>query len=188
MAQGRTRLSAGDYTGREKGKISREQAEEQARAAAVMSMASAVDAQDEEHGIHDPQSQATIDHFGDRAVEIIDVDDDEEESGPVIVERRPPPSFGGLPQMSEPVLTGQEPPEVVEKILAEYQRPKPRPGVEVLQSATVIIRTDEDVEDMTYGMRNGEPNNYTFKAGVAYKVPREIAEHLRERDLVRSFH
>lgn len=107
-----------------------------------------------------------------------------------MVERRPPPSFGNTPPggPSEQVFTGQEPPEVVERMLAEFERPVASGGPERLQQSTVVIRTPEDVDDMTYGMRNGEPNNYTFKAGVAYRVPREIAEHLRERDLIQSYH
>jgi hypothetical protein len=42
----------------------------------------------------------------------------------------------------------------------------------------VIIRTHHDIEDMTFGVINGTPQNYTFKAGVRYSVPRALAEHL----------
>jgi hypothetical protein len=42
----------------------------------------------------------------------------------------------------------------------------------------VIIRTHHDIEDMTFGVINGAPQNYTFKAGVKYSVPRILAEHL----------
>lgn len=42
----------------------------------------------------------------------------------------------------------------------------------------VIIRTHHDIEDMTFGVINGAPQNYTFKAGVRYSVPRALAEHL----------
>jgi len=38
----------------------------------------------------------------------------------------------------------------------------------------VIIRTVADIEDMTYGVGN----NYTFKAGVKYSVPRHLADYL----------
>jgi hypothetical protein len=38
----------------------------------------------------------------------------------------------------------------------------------------VIIRTISDIEDMTYGVGN----NYTFKAGVKYSVPRHLADYL----------
>jgi hypothetical protein len=51
-------------------------------------------------------------------------------------------------------------------------------GVSVNNDA-VIIRTISDIEDMTYGMANGAPVNYTFKAGVRYKVPRDLANYLQ---------
>jgi len=38
----------------------------------------------------------------------------------------------------------------------------------------VIIRTISDIEDMTYGVGN----QYTFKQGVKYSVPRDLAEYL----------
>ena len=44
----------------------------------------------------------------------------------------------------------------------------------------VIIRTHHDIEDMTFGVVNGTPQNYTFKAGVRYSVPRTLAEHLEK--------
>jgi hypothetical protein len=40
----------------------------------------------------------------------------------------------------------------------------------------VIIRTITDVEEMTYGVGN----HYTFKAGVKYSVPRELANYLEQ--------
>ena len=42
----------------------------------------------------------------------------------------------------------------------------------------VVIRVHHDIEDMTFGVINGTPQNYTFKAGVRYSVPRALAEHL----------
>ena len=38
----------------------------------------------------------------------------------------------------------------------------------------VIIRTITDIEDMTYGVGNV----YTFKSGVKYSVPRDLADYL----------
>lgn len=38
----------------------------------------------------------------------------------------------------------------------------------------VIIRTITDIEEMTYGVGNV----YTFKAGVKYSVPRDLADYL----------
>jgi len=42
----------------------------------------------------------------------------------------------------------------------------------------VVIRTHQDIDDMTYGVVNGTPQNYTFKAGVKYSVPRDLANYL----------
>jgi len=50
-------------------------------------------------------------------------------------------------------------------------------GVSV-NNDTVIIRTVSDIEDMTYGVINGTPQSYTFKAGVKYRVPRDLANYL----------
>jgi hypothetical protein len=43
-----------------------------------------------------------------------------------------------------------------------------------LANDKVVIRTITDIEDMTYGVGN----TYTFKAGVKYSVPREMADYL----------
>lgn len=39
---------------------------------------------------------------------------------------------------------------------------------------TVIIRTHQDIEDMTFGVGN----HYSFKNGVKYRVPRNLAVYL----------
>lgn len=46
-------------------------------------------------------------------------------------------------------------------------------GTELADDA-VIVRTIADIETMTYGYGN----DYSFKAGVKYKVPRDLANHL----------
>jgi hypothetical protein len=51
-------------------------------------------------------------------------------------------------------------------------------GVQVANE-TVVIRTVADIEDMTYGVINGTPQSYTFKQGVKYKVPRDLALYLQ---------
>ena len=40
----------------------------------------------------------------------------------------------------------------------------------------VVIRTITDIEEMTYGVGNA----YTFKAGVKYRVPSNLANYLEE--------
>lgn len=47
-----------------------------------------------------------------------------------------------------------------------------------LKEDKVVVRTISDIEDMTYGIVNGSPQNYTFKAGVKYMVPRDLAAYL----------
>lgn len=51
-------------------------------------------------------------------------------------------------------------------------------GVSV-NNESVIIRTITDIEDMTFGVVNGTPQNYSFKQGVRYKVPKELANYLQ---------
>lgn len=45
-----------------------------------------------------------------------------------------------------------------------------------LNNDKVVIRTHQDIEDMTYGVGN----TYTFKAGVKYSVPRDLADYLQD--------
>jgi ferritin-like protein len=40
----------------------------------------------------------------------------------------------------------------------------------------VVIRTHHDIEDMTFGVGN----TYSFKAGVKYSVPRDLAAYLNQ--------
>jgi hypothetical protein len=40
----------------------------------------------------------------------------------------------------------------------------------------VVIRTHQDIEEMTYGVGN----TYTFKAGVKYSVTKDLAEYLED--------
>ena len=43
-----------------------------------------------------------------------------------------------------------------------------------LANDTVVIRTQTDIENMTFGVGN----EYSFKAGVKYTVPRAVADYL----------
>ena len=43
----------------------------------------------------------------------------------------------------------------------------------------VVIRTIADIDDMTYGVVNGTPQSFTFKAGAKYSVPRDLALYLQ---------
>lgn len=46
-------------------------------------------------------------------------------------------------------------------------------GVSV-NNESVVIRVQQDIEEMTFGVGN----TYTFKAGVKYKVSRDLANYL----------
>jgi len=48
-----------------------------------------------------------------------------------------------------------------------------------LKNEKVVIRVHHDIEDMTYGVINGTPQSYTFKAGVKYSVSRDLANYLQ---------
>jgi hypothetical protein len=52
-------------------------------------------------------------------------------------------------------------------------------GVE-LADDSVVVRVAEDIEHMTFGYRN----EYSFKAGGKYKVPRALAERLERLGLI----
>lgn len=52
-------------------------------------------------------------------------------------------------------------------------------GVETADDS-VVVRVAEDIDNMTYGYRN----NYTFKAGGKYKVPKALAERLESLGLI----
>jgi len=43
----------------------------------------------------------------------------------------------------------------------------------------IVIRTITDIDDMTYGVVNGAPQSYTFKAGVKYLVAKDLAFYLQ---------
>lgn len=52
-------------------------------------------------------------------------------------------------------------------------------GVE-LADHSIVVRVAEDVDNMTFGPRN----NYTFKAGGKYKVPKPVADRLQSLGLL----
>jgi hypothetical protein len=173
------RVSPGDATGQEKRRLQKEAQQTQRDRSAEMSLASAIDADEAEHGVFDPQSGEKIGDDGhgpgQPAYTVVD-DDDEAEF--------PESSFSFNPRSEEPVFTGKETDEEMAPHLAsapQGQVPQ-RPRV---QNAFVKVRIAADIEDMTYGMTaSGEPNNYNFKEGYTYRVPLEVAEHLNERNLI----
>lgn len=71
-----------------------------------------------------------------------------------------------------------------ERLKTEVFDPKTEDAVEIIDEIietdagladdSVIVRLIADIDLMTWGVGN----DYTFKAGVKYKVPRDLAEHL----------
>lgn len=49
-----------------------------------------------------------------------------------------------------------------------------------VSEAVVVIRVNEDIDEMTLGVGN----NYTFKAGQKYKVAKHVADHLEEKGYI----
>ena len=165
-----TRPSAGDFTGREKASQQKEQVQATNDRATEMSMASAAQAEEERVGVFDPYTGKLV---------------EDESYGAVLVEEAPTPS--GFFKNDEPVLTGHESDEEVAVIVAAEKERPIVPQRERAVSPTVRVRIDQDIEKMTYGMYNNEPNNYSFKEGLQYDIPREVAEHLEERGLIRQW-
>ena len=89
-------------------------------------------------------------------------------------------------RQDEIALTRQAEAESLEKDVFDGKHPdKPllideveEVGVSLKDDGMVIIRTVADIDDMTFGVGN----NYSFKAGVKYKVPRGLAQHLASLD------
>ena len=111
---------ASDYTGRQREKLQKDNAEEIARRAEEISTATAVQAEKDANSVTDLTQGA-----------------------PVVIDS-------------------------VEEVLP------------TLTENTVVIRVNEDVEDMTIGVGN----HYSFKMGQKYKVSKQIADHLEEKGLV----
>lgn len=171
-----SRASAGDMTGRAKEQMAKVQAQEIQEKFADTSVATAAQAEEERSGVFDAKSGERIDAPG---------------AHEAVVVEEAKPSFGGR-QSGEPVLSGKESPEAADEAAIASRRAAAavvtqEADVEVLKNAMVTVRLDSDVEEMTYGMINGEPNNYNFKEGLAYRVPLAVAEHLQERRLIRQW-
>lgn len=175
--------SPGDFTGLQKQRQAKEQADVAREREAEISMENAADEEAMQHGVFDAQTGERINELSDEVHLVGDPDSDVEEIDPDTDPTRG--LLRGRDPEAEPVLTGQEPPEYVEQLLAERAKKRTKPeGVHRAQSKMVKIRTNCDIPDMTYGMVNQEPNNFTFREGMTYSVPRELAEHLSERGLL----
>lgn len=165
------RPGAGDYTGRQKATMNKEAALADRDRSAEMSMATAISRQDEEFGVYDAHTGERID--GDVAIDVVEETEDADFFG-----------FPGAPE--EKILTGKETEEELAPVIAA-RKTFSRPKAETAYSSIVRIRVDQDIDDMTFGMINGEPNNFTFKEGFMYDVSFALAEHLNSLGLIRQF-
>ncbi len=165
------RPTPGDLTGRQKEAANKEARAEQASRAAEISMQDGAEAEVERHGVFDPQSGAQIDGPKGAATAVM-VED--------------PPATDRFNRPIEQVFTGQESPDEVAPAIAARKEFTP-PPVTVARRSRVRIRVDADIDKMTYGMVNGEPNNFDFKEGLTYEVDVNVAEHLNDRGLVRQW-
>jgi hypothetical protein len=160
--------SAGDFTGKTKQRQQHDALQEQRDRSAEMSLASAIEEQEQREGIFDPHTGTRVDLPS------------------AVVEETIIPGdgfYGPAPTEAEPVFTGYESEEQMTPFLASRNEPvMPRA---VLRSPLVKIRVSQDIEDMTYGFTSqGYPNNMTFREGFVYEVDVNVADHLNQRGLV----
>lgn len=187
-----TRPTPGDFTGQQKSQQAKQQKTALEEQQAEMSMKNDSLTDDEINGVFDPQNGERLDSVRpSRVIELADEDefdeneiDDDSETVPTVQQQR----TRGIPRRreEEPTYTGHESPEELAPVLAKRRTYTPH-DVELAKPSMVTVRLDQDIDDMTYGMYNGEPNNYSFKEGLKYKVPYEVAEHLNERGLIRQW-
>jgi hypothetical protein len=169
------RPGPGDFTGRQKAAANKEALLADQERAAENLVVAQEDTEDREFGVFDAQTGQRVDN---RVA--IEVEDDEQG------EEQPAAFFSFPGGEAEKVFTGKESPEEIAPALAA-RKTFTRPPMERAHSAVVRIRVDQDIEDMTFGMLNGTPNNYSFKEGFQYDVPYPLAEHLNDLGLIRQF-
>lgn len=165
-----SRPSPGDFTGKQKQSQAKEAVQDRRDRAAEMSMITAIEEDEKAGGVFDPKSGELLE--GGSGLEEVD-------NGGF-----PQSGFAFNPRPQEQVFTGKESESEMEPHLAS-SAPAPAPVfTATIASPMVKIRTNCDIEDMTYGMINGEPNNFTFREGYTYEVSRDVAEHLNQRSLI----
>lgn len=187
--------NAGDYTGREKARLTSEKSEEVAEAQKRVGLMTAADTAAEEHGIFDAETQEVVAGFEDideataaQAEQIVFEDD--EILDPERPQQRP---LDPMQDVQEPV-TQQRPPVIGEN---PYEIPDEAPSRDratVVQNPKVVFRVNSDVEDMTFGREVhdddngnqvvGELRNLSFYRGRRYRAPRDIYDHLEDRGLI----
>lgn len=191
----RTSTSSRNYTGRQQETAARTSRKDAQERAAKETVEAAEEERDAVNSVFDPQTGERLEGpRPSRVATVVDEDDDDleddEEDDETLTlgdeddEDEGDATFGHQPD--EPFFSGHETDEEIAPVLAKRRERRPVRRNRV-RNPYARIRIDQDVEDMTYGMVNGEPNNYTFREGLAYQVPIEVAEHLDERGLVRQW-
>jgi hypothetical protein len=174
----RTASQRGDYTGRERERLTESKAKELADRQEEIGLVNQVDIVVEEEGIFDPTTgeltelsegaQARIDALNEPVV----VDDD-----PILDPTAPPPISPNPMQSLQDLEMKQQ------------KRPVAPNHMEVMdlgeEPVTVeeeykVIRVNTDIEEMTYGVGN----TLTFLRGRRYRVPRHLYDWLESRGVV----
>lgn len=189
----RNNRSTGDYTGRATDNGAKQRRTAAAEELAETTLQSHSEEIEQQNGVFDPKSGDLIENIGGQGLVLDeddedddDLDDDVEESEDDDDEEEDEPQgFGFAPD--EPVFTGHETlEEMAPHINKRRERRRERRPARV-RNPISRVRIDADIDEMTYGMVNGEPNNFTFREGFIYDVPTAVADHLEERGLIRQW-
>ena len=122
MAKAATpRVKSGDFTGKQREDMMKENAAEVVERSKQVSMATAQQAKEFAENVHDPRTHTDV------------IVEDVEDMG----------------------------------------------GVTMSDQGSVVIRVNEDIDEMTFGYGN----TYTMKAGGQYRVPKPVADHLESLGL-----
>jgi len=172
---GKTAKSAGDATGKKQASLEAEVVEDQKRSQ-ELSMISRQEEEAEKDEVKDltttktskPESRKTAAEKRAEA-EIVDEGGSTHDMNEVIESLR---------QSDDPALRALA--EDYERIRLSEASNTVDQGIVHADDPTRIIRTNADIGNMTLGVGT----NYSFKAGQKYRVPKHVAEHLAEKDLL----
>jgi hypothetical protein len=169
MSPQQGRPSQGDLTGRQKMAAAKTASVDQQQGVIENARVAAEEEEANAHGVFDGKTNQRVDQ--NRAVVV--TEDDDDDYGDEVEDNVEAGQFGAF-YSDEQILTGKEDPATIAPI--EPTR-RVRPPKNIAHDARVTVRFSCDIEKATYGMTNGEPNNYDFKEGRAYEIPYEVAEH-----------
>lgn len=168
----------GDYTGRERQRLTEEKAQELSERQKEIGLVNQVDLVTEEEGVFDPVTGELVELPESAQSKIAQLQDQ-----PVVVEDDPILDPAAPQHIADPMKNFQD--------LETKQRAKPMPSnpLEVqdlgpepitVEDEWKVIRVNTDIEEMTYGAEN----NLTFLRGRRYRVPRHLYDWLDSRGVV----